>query len=735
MGVLHSKLIASFQDRVSRPARGVIGTLGRLRRAGNGFNRSQRALQAPIMGVTRNLLALGAAYLGVREAMRGTLGGAMRLETAMADVAKKTSLSNAQLKETEKRIISLSNQKGAKSAVEIATLYAQAGQFGIANKDLDRFVKLGSKASIGFDMGAEETANSLSQLKNALGLTIPGLEDLADAINFTADNAGTSERKLIDFLLRTSASAKAYGISGQEMAAFGATLNEIGLESSKAGTGMNAMMAKLSALTSKTKVVKTLDTFAGKGYSKQLQKQFFQTPVDAMRDFFKVVQKMDVEKRSGLLIDFFGLEYQDDASAIANNIDKIVDRLELLRDTSKFAGSVDKTFEIFANTSEEKLKRLKRIFENSGAYLGAQLLPPIVDAAERISNTLTSLGQRVTVFDQIGARMQGFLTGLGLSGDAGLAAGIDRLWDALFGRTDELVSDTERMGAAFEKFRKMGDDLRSFTREIGKAVSGLESFLGLDHGAVKSAVQTTASYGAILAVGAMGVSLILKPIRMLGSALLFLSGIKPAWGLLKFLGRLAKFAGVGAVGIAGLAKAVTSLGSATDALSGKKAGGKGGFLKALLGAGSTLKASARQSPFLGLLLGLKSAAGLGLSQEGVKNTETNMADPETAKRFDPMKGFNVLQEMENKLKANPPAKEGSRLDNLHKMGSEGTPLVTRPSGVQEVRVTNPSQPNVTVHASITVNEASNAAQIAREMGGSLKSTLESLQADGEWAGA
>lgn len=824
MSVLKSTLVGTFNDRISRPAMGATGALGRLNRAGRGFGAAQARISAPMMGVTRNLLAMGAAYIGVREGYDKTIGGGMRLETVMADVAKKTTLTAFELESVEKNIKKLSNLRGGMAMTELGKLYAQAGQFGIANHELERFVKLGNKAGIAFDMTATDTANSLSKLKNSFQLDMPGLEGLADSINFTADSAGTSEKSLIDFLLRTAATAKTFGISGQEMSAFGATLNEIGIESSKAGTGMNAMMAKLSGLTKSKKAVAALDRFAGKGYSKELQARFYKTPVDAMKEFFQVVKKMDAQSRTGLLIDFFGLEYQDDAAAIANNIDKIVGRLDKLGDASQFAGSVDKTFEIFANTSEEKLERMGRVFSNMGAMFGAKVLPPITEFAEKVSDTFATLESRVTVFDTLQAKAQGFVSGLGFSGENNIGDAFNSLWDSIFGRADELASDVEQMGASFEKFRQMGASLRSFGADLAWGVGQLETFFGMDHGAMGVFASDMAGWGFTIGASAVGFALVAGPLRALGNAALFLTGIKPAWALLRFLTRLAGLGGK-AAGITALAGAATAVGTAAKAKKtpatgptrnphgfgtvNKQSGSHGIIPQASIkdmGArmgGTKSKAADFSRSKVG---GGRMAFGvlgmldiLSMSQEetaaAINNNimrsenlnswlEENIGSPsswfgaskpeperpiqgpptrpehvtrqvdqvETDERFNPMKGFNVLGDFENRFSREAPSagtndRRGSdqnaspggraevRLLGTPPVTLTGAPQVTAvPSGVQEVRVTNQVPPQINVSVTMTVNEATDGAALAQQFGANLSDAMAAIQVDAEQAG-
>lgn len=61
----------------------------------------------------------------------------------------------------------------------------------------------------------------------------------------------------------------------------------------------------------------------------------------------------------------------------------------------------------------------------------------------------------------------------------------------------------------------------------------------------------------------------------------------------------------------------------------------------------------------------------------------------------------------------------------------GTPIVvTRPSGVQEVRVTNAVRPNVTVHMNVTVNEANDVESLIKRMGDRVRDEMMAAQQGG-----
>ncbi|KPB01369.1 phage tail tape measure protein [Ahrensia marina] len=536
-----------MRDGVSAKARGIGRSLGSLRRQSSGFARSQAATGAMVGSQIRNLALLGAGYIGVGVGIGGSIRNAMKFETAMADVAKKSTLSARELGVMERRITELSNSMPL-ARTEIATLVAQAAQFGIANKDLEEFALLGAKAAVAFDMMPEDTANSLSQLKNAFGLDMAQLRGLADTINYTADSAGTSEQKVIDFLIRTAATGKTFGVTADQLAAFGASLNEIGIESSKAGTGMNAMMTKMGTISKNKKAREALDKVGGKGYSLKLQKKFYDTPVEAMKDLFKMAKKMDAESRAGLFLDMFGLEYGDDAAAITENIDTIVGRLDKLSDAKNAAGSVNKTFELFANTTEQKLKVLGNNISNIGAMFGSKLLPPIVAFSDKIVNTLATLSDRTTLFDKIGAGMDGFAAGLGFddaaAGVDALNSGLKSLHDFVFGKDvpdtgDIWISEMFRrekqtsLSAIAADFQTFGDTLKNFGEAAGEFTAKAERFIGLKPGSVAESLGQLGGYGLTLTASALGVSIMASALMKLGRGLAFITGVSAAFSILK----------------------------------------------------------------------------------------------------------------------------------------------------------------------------------------------------------
>lgn len=727
MAALDVKMILSLVDRASGPARSAFNRILGGNREVAGTATHAAGAMAMLSRSVAGLAAGAGAYVGLSRAV----GGAMDFEAAMADVAKKVNATEHELKGFEAAIKQIARTTPL-AQTEVAALVAQAGQFGIANQDILRFSQLGAKAAVAFDMQAQEAANSLSQIKNALDLNMDGLEQYADAINAVADSAGTSESMLINFVLRTAGSAKAAGMASLDLLAFGASMNEVGLSSERSATAINAMLAKFSALSTKKKSVAILDKFAGKGYSAKLQKKFFDTPREAMVDFFKLAQKMDKPGRAGLFMDFLGLETQDEATILAGSIDKIVDRIEKLGDTSSFAGSVDKTFKIFANTTEAQLKQFRQNVDMSLSAMGASLLPAINGSLQYL-NEFFADDNRETIFDRLSAGANGFLKGLGFEG--GMSEMLESLGqelvefrDLLFGK-DMGGQTGETIARHFEEWRRFGEDLKPVVmtlRELSTAMAELTP----DGTGEVMATMGGGLLAASLGIGAFGLAakIALAPVRaILGvfRGLARVVGVLTGYKLAKWLYDVGK-----AAGDSGIKDNLPDVPDGKDKPKPKPKPKGGGMLAWLARNGwKGAKWGAKN------LLGPAGTAYTGYEIfDWINGQIPDQAPPPSVYAQQALDNANGARQfgIGGNTTETLPGKTKDDLGMGVKPVTIQGPVQTTPSGVQKVEVTNPPPApviNVTVHA--TTNADPN--QIAAQTGQKVAAAYREAMGDGGFA--
>ena len=238
-------------DAVLRIAAKVVGLedLGALQKGLVGAERAASEAKASFAAVVNSASwqAAGAAAAGFGVAIGLAARAAMDFESSMADVRKVVNglESPKAFGEIKAEILNLSREMPI-AAKGFAEIYAAAGQSGIARGELRDFAVTVAKVAVAFDMTAQEAGQSLAQIKVALGLTIPELTKLADAMNHISNNTGATAANLVEFMSRAGATGKLAGMTGQQTVAFGAAMIQTGIQADVAATSFNNMIKALS---------------------------------------------------------------------------------------------------------------------------------------------------------------------------------------------------------------------------------------------------------------------------------------------------------------------------------------------------------------------------------------------------------------------------------------------------------------------------------------------------------
>lgn len=214
MSTRTSKLIVSLVDGVSRPARGVSAALDRLQ----GTARRTSAVMtggAFTGGAVRNLVAMGAGYVGITKGIGGTVGAAIKFEESFADVRKVVDGTPAQLQEIRHEILSMSRMLPT-SAEGIAAIYAAAGQSNIPIRELGKFSEMVAKVAVAWDTTESETSQALAEIKTQLGFGVDQIGLYADALNHLGNNTAARAPDLIDYSKRIAAQGQMYGFAATE---------------------------------------------------------------------------------------------------------------------------------------------------------------------------------------------------------------------------------------------------------------------------------------------------------------------------------------------------------------------------------------------------------------------------------------------------------------------------------------------------------------------------------------
>lgn len=550
-------------DRVTGPAAAVAASMKRLQSAVDAFNTRAAAANAAFRGAAFQAAALGAAVVQPVRA-------AMRLEDAMADVRKVTDLSDSGLASLRDGLIQMSREVPM-SADELANLAAELAAAGTASSELAEMTALVARVGVAYGMTGAEAGENLGKIRAALGLTVAETMRYTDAINALSDGTASKATDLTDFSRRVGSLGKQYGFTNDQVLAFGSALISAGATSETAATGFQAVGQALVRGSAATKGQSTALKRLGltsTGVAKGMAKDALATT----QDVFRRIRELPQHERGAIMNMLFGDEAKT-AVALIENTDLLSKSLQILADEGLVAGSVMREFQTRIGTTSGRLKVLRNRVMAAGIAFGNALLPavqdsadamgPWVDRASKFMETNQDMVQRVA---KVGAGMVA-----GRLAMTGLRAGMYALlrpsnlliaalgymaytnFDSLSGAFRDLqtlatdLSKTafvqnflEGAGAALKTAGDGARELVKALRELSGEGTALREWLDSVDGAGWGRTLGSMAVGlGAIGAAAGGVAMIVGPLRAFGRAALFLSGIRPAWRLVRFLARLA----------------------------------------------------------------------------------------------------------------------------------------------------------------------------------------------------
>ena len=340
----------------------------------------------------------GARAIGAGVATAAPLivsaSAAIRYETAMAGVTKVVSGTDAQIKALDRGILDLSTRVPMK-ADAIAGIVAAGAQSGLAREELLLFAEDAAKMGVAFDLQAEDAGKMMAAWRAAFGLNRQGVLKLADQVNLLGNTAGAPADVISDIVTRIGPLGGVAGLASGEIAALGATLASMGVESEVSATGIKNMMLTLTKGKSATKAqqeaFKALGLESGK-VSRQMQKDAQGVIMDVMRR----IGKLPKAQQAGLMTELFGSESVGAIAPMLTQLPVLERNLAMVGDRSKYAGSMQAEFDGQNRTTAAGLERLENRLDRLKIRMGDNLLPTIEKSATKIGE----LADRFTAFTE-----------------------------------------------------------------------------------------------------------------------------------------------------------------------------------------------------------------------------------------------------------------------------------------------------------------------------------------------
>ncbi|WP_394661735.1 phage tail tape measure protein [uncultured Acinetobacter sp.] len=347
------------------------------------FTKIQSALQKGSDFAKKGLVVASAAT----AAMVVPVKLAIDYESSLADVKKVFNGTEAEFKSINTEILDMSTRLPM-AAKDIAAIVAAGAQSGIASKELTTFAETAVKMGVAFDISAEQSGQSMAELRTAFRMSQDQVTTLADQINYLGNNTPAAAKGIMEIVQRIGPLGEVGGFAASSIAALGATLRGMGISEEIAATGIKNTMLALVAGESATKGQKAAYKELGIDYAKvakDMQKDANGTTLMVL----KQIAKLDKYKQAAVLADLFGKESLSAIAPLLTNMEALEKNLGLVADKSKYAGSMEQEYAARAATSANNIQLLKNSVSALGIDIGTVLLPPlnmVIDKARGLTN-------------------------------------------------------------------------------------------------------------------------------------------------------------------------------------------------------------------------------------------------------------------------------------------------------------------------------------------------------------
>ena len=338
--------------------------------------------------------ATGVAATAIAGGLLMSAKSAIEFQDQLADVAKTTGLEGKALEDYGNSILDLA--KTTRSSIDDLTkIGAIAGQLGIDPENLAEFTKQANEfaVALGDDYagGVEEAISSVGKLNKLFKDTktlnpAESLQRTGSVLNHLSSVGSATASNMNDFLLRMGALPDALKPSYTETAALGATLEELGLNSEVASSGLTNLLIKagveVGAFAQQMKIS-----------SKSAQDLLNNNPAQFAVQFaksFKGLNAVQIAKRL------------DDLKIKSNEVTKVIgllssgselytERLVQSNDAMREATSLTMEYATKNDTVAAKLKIAENNFEAMKITLGTQLLPVLAELLEMIMPIMSAV--------------------------------------------------------------------------------------------------------------------------------------------------------------------------------------------------------------------------------------------------------------------------------------------------------------------------------------------------------
>lgn len=488
------------------------------------FDEAQKKATSSMKDVSSKLSSFGDKMQNtgkkMTNAFTASVGGFVVASTKLAmDTEKSFAKVNsiAKLSGKEWEIYTNQLKRGAtsigKSYSEYAEATYQAISAGVDYTDTVHFLDDANKLAIGGFTDLTKATDVLTTIQNAYGLTAKDTARISDVLIQTQNKGKTTVDELASAMGRVIPTAKANGVSIEQLGASYAIMTAEGIQTAEATTYMNSMFNELGK--GGTKVSEVLKEVSGKSFPELMKEG------KSVGDVLQILKNY-ADENNMAFTDLFGSAEAGKAALalLGEGADKFNGQLEGMKNS---AGATDEAFETMSNTAEHKLKEALADLKNVMSDLGETMIPFVTQLVESAGAMLRWANEMIKAHPWIGKLILGLGTFIAVIGP--VLIGIGKMISA-FGKIGKAIGKVTK---AF-KWLKAGG-LHPFIQAIkGKLVGAI----------VGANIQFSLLKGALSKVATFITAKAIPAIMKVGGA--FLTAIGPVgWVILAIMAVIGVF--------------------------------------------------------------------------------------------------------------------------------------------------------------------------------------------------
>jgi TP901 family phage tail tape measure protein len=270
------------------------------------------------------------------------------------------------------------------AAEGIGQIVAAGGQAGIAKNELTSFAESAVKMGVAFDQSADEAGQMMATWRTAFKLSQPAVVSLADKINYLGNTGPANAAKISAIVTRIGPLGEVAGVASGEIAAMGATIAGMGVESEIASTGIKNFMLSLTAGKSATSSQKKALSFL-KINPGQLAADMQKDAKGAMLRVLESLSKVPKAKQSAVMNALFGKESLAAIAPLLTNLDLLRSNFNKVADAQIYGGSMQKEYAARAATTANNIQLFKNKMAAVSITMGDMFLPAINKGLDKLA--------------------------------------------------------------------------------------------------------------------------------------------------------------------------------------------------------------------------------------------------------------------------------------------------------------------------------------------------------------